>query len=490
MNERTHTTILDGQQRLATATILFSIIRDIAAGIGGTKGLNVARDTQKDLISKIEDDGTFSLNLGELDSAFFRASIQHFPVRRATATLRSHKLIAGARAFLFDAVTAHIEGKSAEKKLAELRRLRNTVSTDLAMVAIQVVTEDDAYHIFETLNDRGLRLSVPDLLLNFLMRRGSNRKERVQVREAWNQLLEQMGKRDVDRFLRHMWVSIYGDIKARSLFREIKENLDGKHIPSVDFAEQCLVECESYMNLVDSDVIALGKSAASHVRGCIDYLQSPSTIPLLLAGIRCMTPKNFEKLAKSTVALVIRHAVVGNLNPNALETVLFESAREVRSLHEKNATDSKIRQEVRKRMQSIDPDDADVHRNFQNLILGRAQAQYLVGTIAQKMQSNTHEIVIGDGTLEHIFPQSPDAGWANISKLKEYIWHVGNLTILGTKLNGKSANDVYKKKVPHYRKSEITMTKKIPQSYKKWDEAEILRRAAELAAIATQIWVV
>src|SRR3972149_2663793 len=30
--------LLDGQQRLATATILFSVFRDIARGIGGAKG--------------------------------------------------------------------------------------------------------------------------------------------------------------------------------------------------------------------------------------------------------------------------------------------------------------------------------------------------------------------------------------------------------------------------------------------------------------------
>src|SRR6266487_666819 len=44
--------LLDGQQRLATATILLSILRDIAKGIGIADGEEFARDTQTQLIKK------------------------------------------------------------------------------------------------------------------------------------------------------------------------------------------------------------------------------------------------------------------------------------------------------------------------------------------------------------------------------------------------------------------------------------------------------
>src|SRR6266571_2094781 len=56
--------LLDGQQRLATVTILLSVLRDLAFKIGITDGIVFAEDIQNHLISK-EDIG-FSLEMGEL----------------------------------------------------------------------------------------------------------------------------------------------------------------------------------------------------------------------------------------------------------------------------------------------------------------------------------------------------------------------------------------------------------------------------------------
>lgn len=488
MREKARTVLLDGQQRLATGTILFSVIRDAAAIIGGVKGDNLARDTQKDLIAKDEDAGTFALNLGELDSVFFRSRIQYFPAKKVTASLRSHRNIESAKQLLKELVEHRISGLSPEKQIAALRKLRDTLSTDLAMVAIYVDSEDDAYHIFETLNDRGLRLSVPDLLLNFLMRRSPTKRERIQVRESWSRVLSKMGRRDTDRFLRHMWLSMYGDLKARGLFHEIRTYIETRKTNSVAFTEVCFDECEAYLALIESDASILGAAACDHVGGIVDRLQSSSALPILLAGLRCLSQKNFAKLAKAVAALIVRHSTICNLNPSDLETTFYEGARNIRELSSAGTTDSKILQGIYRHLKLIDPDDAKVKADFANLIVGRNQALYLLGSLARHMQGGTKELVIGDGTLEHIYPQNADASWGSVSDLKDYVWHVGNLTLLGAKLNGKAANESYTKKRPLYKKSEIVMTKDIGKAFSKWDASEIIRRASELADTAVQIW--
>ena len=55
--------LLDGQQRLATATILFSVIRDIARSIGNENAMYLARDIQRDLISKDTENQKYALIL-------------------------------------------------------------------------------------------------------------------------------------------------------------------------------------------------------------------------------------------------------------------------------------------------------------------------------------------------------------------------------------------------------------------------------------------
>lgn len=69
-------TILDGQQRLATATILLAVLRDLARELNAThpdQELDYfARDVQKELIEKKDTNPlVYSLTLSELDEPFF-----------------------------------------------------------------------------------------------------------------------------------------------------------------------------------------------------------------------------------------------------------------------------------------------------------------------------------------------------------------------------------------------------------------------------------
>lgn len=78
------------------------------------------------------------------------------------------------------------------------------------MVGIEVASEEEAYLIFETLNDRGLRLSVHDLLLNYLMRRAANAAQRRAVRTSWDSVKEAASY--VVKKLTELMQSQYGDI--------------------------------------------------------------------------------------------------------------------------------------------------------------------------------------------------------------------------------------------------------------------------------------
>jgi hypothetical protein len=322
---------------LATVTILLSVLRSTARRIANNHDLDaghdLARDIQRDLIGKKEK-GKYSLELGELDRLFFLKSIQEDPPTPQVPRIRSQHLIKNCRDFLHSALEERIDGLTPEDSLDELSSLKDVVATGLTMVAIEVQSEDDAFSIFETLNDRGLRLSVPDLLLNYLMRKAPNAGDRKQVREQWDAMLERMGKRDIDAFLRHMWLSKYGDLKARGLFREIKDKLKANKAKSLKFAEECATECELYVNLLDLDDKALGQSKRD-IAGLVRYLGISSSLPLLLSGLRCLSAADFVKLSRLAMELAVRHSVFANLNPSDLENAFYAAARSIRDKHAK-----------------------------------------------------------------------------------------------------------------------------------------------------------
>ena len=66
-------------------------------------------------------------------------------------------------------------------------------------------------------------------------------------------MIQQMGRRDVARFLRHLWLSQFGDLKAKGLYSEIKDHLTKNKTTSIDFAQACVEACEDYLKLIEVD---------------------------------------------------------------------------------------------------------------------------------------------------------------------------------------------------------------------------------------------
>jgi hypothetical protein len=400
--------LLDGQQRLATATILLACIRDIARDLeppGEHVASDVARDIHAKFIEKGDSEvGRYSLVLGELDEMYFKQTIKcDSPKKDVKPRLRSHKLMQSAYSSLRRKVEELVAGKSVAEALCVLKALRNSVTKGMTMVAINVQSEEDAYSIFETLNDRGLRLSVPDLLLNLLMRNARIKQNRDDVRQKWNYMLQEMGRRDISRFLRHMWLSKYGDLKARGLFKEMKAYVTKQGVESLTFAETCANECENYISLLDCGT-EIPKDAKIHVEALVKNLNATSSLPLLLSGLSCLSQSDFAKLASAVLALFVRYALLSNLNPSNLESTFYEAARELRGKKSTNERSARCVRAALGILARINPTDATVQERAKDIALNKRQAIWLMIGVAKAMQSKTKEIGFDKISLEHIFP--------------------------------------------------------------------------------------
>jgi hypothetical protein len=71
------------------------------------------------------------------------------------------------------------------------------------MVTLFVQSEDLAFTIFETLNDRGLELSPLDLVKNFLFSRVSNDAAMLRdMEDRWTQMMSTLANVRADNFLK------------------------------------------------------------------------------------------------------------------------------------------------------------------------------------------------------------------------------------------------------------------------------------------------
>ncbi len=484
--------LLDGQQRLGTATIILAAMRDLARTLDKakfTKGGDLARDIQRELIEKDTDPITFSLELSELDEPYFQNAIKGDPPLVPLTKLRSHQLIQSAYAIAKQKLSDRIAGKTSDESIKILKTIRDALSKGMTLIGIIVQNEDDAFTIFETLNDRGLRLSVPDLVLNLLMRKAKSAQARRQVRQHWNSMLRVLGRRDVSRFIRHLWVSYNGDLKNEGLFSAIRKQLESKNIESVNFAELCADECEDYVAILETNIPLQTSLGQHNLEGIVKYLRISTAPPLLLAGYRSLNKADYEKLLQFLINIHIRYVVLTNQNPIDVESAIYEAARSIRDGFEAKKTSSKMLTEAKKVLKKLMIADSVIKAAYENIYLERTEAIWLMTTLANDRQSKTKEVGMNKANLEHIFPQNPSLSeWPNAAALENHVWHIGNLTILGERLNRNAQNKGFKQKSTNfYGKSEIEMTKDI-LSFTNWSHENLINRARLLVLQISKLW--
>ena len=288
-----------------------------------------------------------------------------------------------------------------------------------------------------------------------------------------------MGRRDIGQFLRHVWVSKYGDLKSQDLFTALKAHIEDRKISSIDFARSCAEDCVLYIQLLNANTDELG-DAAAYIRVLVRDLGFDVTLPLLLSAHTKFSNGDLEKIAKWLLVFVTRYTIIMALDPSGLETVLYALARDTRTQPAvQNIKDTLIRKAPNK--------DQIEAVKIEDLLFEQYEAVYLLTCLANLMQGKTKELQLKEANLEHIFPQNPSAEWTNASELESYLWHLGNLTMLGERLNARVANLGFDNKKKTYAKSELEMAKQVTQ-YTTWDSAAILDRAKKMLPLIVQVW--
>lgn len=487
----TEIALLDGQQRLAVLTILAALLRDKAQDL--SRGLQ-ARDP--DLANRAgaqalrihesyvlldEHTGSYALVLNREDKLFFRQRIQDFPPQSPRATLPSHRLIVRAKNLLNKLLSEHLGPLSHEDRLEEIKRLARVFMHSLSLVTISVRSEREAFVIFETLNDRGLHLTVADLLLNFLMMRSPDGQTRDAVRQAWHETVQTLGGAELKTFLRHYWTSHRGDERRKTLFDAIKDALSERtpFESPLDLARGIRSASETYADLLEPTTSRF-QNAAPYVRALTKELGAQKALPLLLAAVDTFGPntREFIKLVRAVIALVVRHSVLGNQDPAQLESVLYSLGPRMRRETGASRALSLAIEELRQ----ISPSDNTLLSQTENVYIENSKAaRYLLRSIAEKAQQDVVPLSEDAFSLEHVFPQRSSASmWPNRDTLLGLEGHLGNLLWIESALNAEAGNRGYEVKRDIYRRSRVQLARELAERYESWTPEAILERARYL----------
>ena len=498
--------ILDGQQRLATTLMVYAAIREWLYSSG----------FKADAI-KLQEDFIGSREFGETEAAprltmniNNRTIFRKIVVDRCNDTFLAGKYDAAPRysserRLIEAAITcrsriSELASQSSEEpqeQAAVLFNLAKYLRDKVKIVVMDVASTANAFRIFETLNDRGLDLSVLDLVKNHLFGRSGSRLSEVQ--SNWLTMLSNISGKQADDFLKAFWTSKWGRIQRGRLFEEwgLKYGaLNPEQVVTLSADLDQVADRFSALEVPDHDTWNSYNPVSKRAIKTLSMLGSRQTWPVMLAALGAFNTVQMERLLNHLIILTVRYQTIGRRRTGRLE---IASAR---IAHGISRGEFDTPHKVWKEYAAIVPNDEefveDVRRWSENKA---ARSRYVLAELEKAEFKKSHN---GDEpeniplweelTLEHIFPMNPGNEWSNELNeapelQEEYLHRLGNLCLLQEKPNKRSANKGFSfKKENLYVKSNLTLTSRIAQTYSKWDPASVDHRQKELGKLALVAW--
>ena len=487
--------IIDGQQRLTTATIIAAVLRDELDAIESETARKAASTVNARLIWPTDYAGDQAdnpyLTLNSYDVDYFLKRVQKRPNKQVTAqAYPSHSLIDAAYKETSKAISKALEAKTSQtSRSSYLIKLAETLGKQVNLIIVRGSDRDGASDLFEVLNDRAVQLTNVDLLKNFLAGRAGSKTAVAQVIKGLQPMFEIGTDREgiVDQFLRHFWISEHSDEK-KGLYRVMRAELDaqiksGKS--AADLAHKFGEAAKKYGQLVDAET---GHQGADSALRKVQIAQAFSLYPLLLSSLHKYTMPQLSDIADAALVLFTRWAIACRLDSSDLEKVLFTLAFQV--------TEGTVTPEVViQRLRESSPTNAAFRTAMEEASIRKpAWRRYVLYCLEQQLRTDQgkEELKIDPSKcqVEHIYPQTPASGhWSKWPHHDEYINRLGNLTLLGQSINASLKNKAFAvKRVRYEEKSEIELTKDIAAEYTTWTRNQVRNRQVSLAALALNTW--
>jgi hypothetical protein len=339
------------------------------------------------------------------------------------------------------------------------------------------------------LNDRGLDLTITDLLKIYLF--GIVGESWKDAKDKWDDLRESLSQQNTNSFLRHYWLSKYSVIKEKELLSSIEKNIKKKN-DVFKFIDELRDEAEYYDALLNPNKNFWGKKS-QEIDSLLEELQILSkqqTIPLLMASCRedFFHTNEFVKLLQIMISYMFRYLTIGERENKELERLFSDIAIDIRKGNIKDT------REIRSRLLNDYVDDDQFITLFsKKQIKSNKVARYILIKIENHI-SEEAEKVNKRITLEHILPKSPNDEWKEYLKQQkmskeEFVYRIGNLTLLSQKPNKDATNHFFTKKRDQiYKKETKLKINDSLKSLKSWNKEDIDKRQEDLAKLASLIW--
>ena len=527
------TPLIDGQQRITTLVILASVVRDYlmidlenpTIEIAGASFF-ISQNFLKILF--VNDMTTSRLQSNYQIGRIFEDYIvrnpntperKYFDSRPTMLTKKEQRLsknLESAQALLRSLTKTWIEQHSAsEDKKRAIQKLYEVTSNKIQFLYIEVGNEEDAFTIFETLNDRGLKLSASDLIKSYLLRRIIEQNpstDRAEIIENWEKIPAYLENYDISSFLRHYLLTQEEvPVQKKKIFTLLKFDVEDNARQNPKSAKNKLDELINsafhYGRLLGTESISEDSPEIQRRLGLLEMVGDSYRVFLLRVLQLGYTDDDFLLAIKSAEKIAFRWAICGE-NAQQLETKFQNYAHELLPGNIDN-----LKQVCTKLIMDSPSDEAfsaafTTRSSRDTRMQAYVMRSLCYGITGSDVTTSRYEV-----SVEHIAPQNPlpesAAEWYEMvapietvgdgATYDDYVYRWGNITILEKKLNSSVGQNVWKvkrdgkpgseamPKFKGYRASNIEVTKHL-LSIECWTASLIDRRSEWIASQALIYW--
>jgi uncharacterized protein with ParB-like and HNH nuclease domain len=485
--------IIDGQQRLSTLTlIVLATIKTIQNLIDRGIDSDYNRErvillSKKFLGDKDPGSLTYSakLELNENNNSFFQTHLMVFRNPVNEKTLRdSDKLLWQAYNFFLEKINLHFKNVENGEELA------NFLNKQVAerMMFIQIVVEDElsAYTVFETLNSRGVSLTVTDLLKNYLFSL-STKIDLVHVKEKWTKVVDSIGLDNFPAFLRHYWISKNKLIRQDYLFRAMKDVVRTS-IQVIDLLDELERNAQLYNALSNSsDPFWIGNKEQKKRIKEIELFKEKQALPLLLAAYNNLSTEEFTRVLRIVSVITFRYTIIGGLHTNLKENVYNQAAIKITNKEINSAS------QIAKEVKLLYTSDKEFKNSYSTTSINTKRNKKLVRYILFEIENHLSQTDIdyedSPATIEHILPENAGELWIDnfpASIQESFVYRLGNYTLLEVDKNRDCGIKSFEEKKLIYHTSQYKITKDIISSV--WTPNTLDNRQIKLADYASSSW--
>jgi len=487
--------VSDGQQRLATVTILLACIRDHFLAQGKKpKADSIDNDFLRGI--SLETDETLpKLRLNVDDHEYYRNLVLERPDDRKKLNVahrsneRLNKAVTLAKEHIKDILAPYKPENYDSILVGWVKYLEERATVGVVVVPSEV----DAFRMFETLNDRGLRASQADILKNFLLGKARHNLPNAQLRWASIsgaiETISDERRMDLVTYIRHYWITRHGQTKERELAESIKKEINSE-TDAMDFLAQLEDSVSDYVSLFNMAHAKWSKYkgiARESVKVIVRDLRVEQIRPLLFAVSRHFNETEAEKAFRMLVSWSVRFLIVGGRGG-------MLDAQYANRAHEIGAKKVTTAAELREKMKPYVPTDKSFQEEFSRARVSQQWvARYYLRTLDLEAKGvKDPELTANEDAdtinLEHIMPLLPGPDWRlPLEVIEQYDKRLGNMTLLKAKTNVALGNASFEEKKKQYAQSTYKITSLIGESAV-WGPQEIEERQKWMAELAVKIW--